>query len=157
VHACRAAGLTVMLDLLLGAPGETRASLQRTVELTQALSPDRVGVTVGVRVYPGTRLAANRDELRAGLELHGQGAWALEFYLEPAVAPFVFTFLDELIGADERFLFFSPHRPERNYNYNANERLSAAIRAGHRGAYWDILRRYRQVGSAASAAAARCG
>ena len=122
------AGMAVMLDLLLGSPGETRESLVRTVELMKQAGPDRVGVSVGVRVYPGTELSSR---------LPSQP----DFLIEPAVAPFVFPLLDSLIAGDRRFLFFDPSRPDRNYNYNANQRLIDAIAQGCRGAYWDILRR----------------
>jgi hypothetical protein len=128
------AGMAVMLDLLLGSPGETRESLVRTVELMKRADPDRVGVSVGVRVYPGTELARR---LPAG----GAEPFEPVFFLEPQVAPFVFELLDTLIGDDRRFLFFDPSRPGRNYNYNANQRLIEAIGRGFRGAYWDILRR----------------
>jgi len=142
VRWSREAGLAVMLDLLLGAPGETRESLVRTVELMRQAEPDRVGVSVGVRVYPGTKLARQvaSEEHRTGLT-GGENASAPLFFLEPAVAPFAFQLLDSLIGDDPRFLFFDPSRPERNYNYNANQRLVEAIQAGCRGAYWDIPRR----------------
>ncbi len=63
-------------------------------------------------------------------------------FLEPEVAPFIFELLDGLIGDDRRFLFFDPTRADRNYNYNANQRLVDAIGQGYRGAYWDILRRW---------------
>jgi radical SAM superfamily enzyme YgiQ (UPF0313 family) len=134
-------GMAVMLDLLLGSPGETRDSLVRTVELMRRAGPDRVGVSLGVRVYPGTDLgnrAASR-ELAGGL--HGGGPHEPLFFLEPAVAPFAFEFLDTLIGDDRRFFFCNLSRPDRNYNYNANQRLIDAIERGFRGAYWDILRR----------------
>jgi len=138
----REAGLAVMLDLLLGAPGESRDSLVRTVELMRQAKPDRVGVSVGVRVYPGTKLARRVASAERPEGLSGGGdASAPLFFLEPAVAPFAFQLLDGLIGDDPRFLFFDPARPERNYNYNANQRLVEAIQAGYRGAYWDILRR----------------
>lgn len=127
------AGLAVMLDLLLGSPGETSESLVCTVELMKRAEPDRVGVSVGVRVYPGTELAARVTPTDRTEPL---------FYLEPEIAPFVFPLLDELIGDDRRFFFFDPSRPERNYNYSANQRLIDAIGRGYRGAYWDILRRY---------------
>ena len=128
------AGMAVMLDLLLGSPGETRESLVRTVELMKQADPDRVGVSVGVRVYPGTELARQ-------LPTGGEEPFEPVFFLEPQVAPFVFELLDTLIGDDRRFLFFDPSRPDRNYNYNANQRLIEAIGRGFRGAYWDILRR----------------
>jgi radical SAM superfamily enzyme YgiQ (UPF0313 family) len=141
---CRSEGIAVMLDLLLGSPGETRESITHTVEMMREAGPDQVGVSLGVRVYPGTALAdlAMREELRDGLT-GGEGPEEPLFFMEPAIAPFAFSFLDSLIGDDDRFFFFDPQRPERNYNYNANQRLEEAIRKGYRGAYWDILRRYR--------------
>jgi radical SAM superfamily enzyme YgiQ (UPF0313 family) len=144
VRWCKESGIAVMLDLLLGSPGETRESILRTIELMRLSDPDRVGVAVGVRVYPGTELADQvmRGELRKGL-VGGQDRFEPLFFLDPQVAPFVFDLLDQLIGDDRRFFFFDPSRPEKNYNYNANQRLSEAIQKGYRGAYWDILRRYQ--------------
>jgi radical SAM superfamily enzyme YgiQ (UPF0313 family) len=139
---CRENGIAVMLDLLLGAPGETRESVDRTIGLMRRSGADRIGVTVGVRVYPGTRLAMRilRENLRGGL-VGGSDFTHPVFFLEPGIAPTVFDQLDALVGEDPRFLFFDPDRPDRNYNYNANQLLVRAIREGHRGAYWDILRR----------------
>jgi tryptophan 2-C-methyltransferase len=124
-------GMAVMLDLLLGAPGETRKSIEKTIALMRRADPDRIGVAVGVRVYPGTTLEA---------QMGGEESLNPVFFLEPKIAPFVFDWLDNLIGGDRRFLFLDPTRPEQNYNYNTNQRLVDAIRRGHRGAYWDILR-----------------
>lgn len=144
VRWCKESGIAVMLDLLLGSPGETQESILRTIELMRFSDPDRVGVAVGVRVYPGTELADQvmRGEGRKGL-VGGQDRLEPLFFLEPQVAPFVFDLLDEVIGDDRRFFFFDPSRPEKNYNYNANQRLLEAIQKGYRGAYWDILRRYQ--------------
>lgn len=141
---CQEAGIAVMLDLLLGSPGETRESIVRTIELMKRAEPDRVGVALGVRVYPGTELASlvmMQEELIEGLVGKDDVSEPF-FFLEPRIAPFAFELLDELIGDDRRFFFFDPSRPDRNYNYNANQRLVEAIRQGYRGAYWDILRRY---------------
>lgn len=124
-------GMVVMLDLLLGAPGETRKSIEQTVELMRRAGPDRVGIALGVRIYPGTELNA---------KIGGGDSFDPVFFLEPQIAPFVFDWLSNLIGEDRRFLFLDPTRPEQNYNYNANQRLVDAIRDGYRGAYWDILR-----------------
>jgi radical SAM superfamily enzyme YgiQ (UPF0313 family) len=139
---CREAGMAVMFDLLFGSPGETRESVERTVELMRRAAPDRAGVAVGVRIYPGTPLSGRigREERLAG-GLTGNDPAEPVFFLEPAAAPFIFEWIDDLVGGDERFLFFDPSRPEKNYNYNANRLLEEAIREGARGAYWDILRR----------------
>jgi radical SAM superfamily enzyme YgiQ (UPF0313 family) len=142
-HWCQEAGIATMFDLLLGSPGETRGSLRHTIALMRQAAPDRVGVALGVRVYPGTALAelVTHGEPEAGLE-GGDDPLEPLFFIEPAVTPFASGLLDELIGDDPRFFFFDSSRPERNYNYNANQRLQDAIREGYRGAYWDILRRY---------------
>jgi radical SAM superfamily enzyme YgiQ (UPF0313 family) len=142
-HSCQAEGMAVMLDLLLGSSGESRESIIRTIELMRHAEPDRVGVAVGVRVYPGTELAdvVMQEKLKEG-RVGGDGPLEPLFFLEPGIAPHVFELLDQLIGDDRRFLFFDPARPDRNYNYNANQRLVDAIKKGYRGAYWDILRRY---------------
>jgi radical SAM superfamily enzyme YgiQ (UPF0313 family) len=140
-RACREAGMAVMLDLLLGAPGETPESIARTVDMVKAIGPDRAGVSLGVRVYPGTELAEMVRDLQAGLE-GGESPHEPLFFLDPQVASVASDLLDDLIDGDERFLFFDSSRPTRNYNYNANDLLERAIREGSRGAYWDILRRY---------------
>jgi hypothetical protein len=153
---CRERGITVMLDLLLGGPGETRESMTAAIEHMKTVQPDQVGISLGLRVYPGTPLAQmgvhKRLESEAppkgqsgetsGAEQSADPYW-LEprFFLEPKIAPFAFELLHELIGGDRRFLFFDPERSAQDYNYNANERLAEAIRNGQRGAYWDILRR----------------
>ena len=142
-RSCQEAGIAVMFDLLLGSPGETRESIVRTIELMQRAEPDRVGVAVGVRVYPGTELAhlVLQEEPLEGL-LGGDDVSEPFFLLEPRIASFAFELLDDLIGDDRRFFFFDPSRPDRDYNYDDNQRLVDAIGKGYRGAYWDILRRY---------------
>ncbi len=142
VRFCKEAGILVMLDLLIGSPGETEVSIARTIELTRLAKADRIGVAVGVRVYPGTKLEnlIEQEGMRDGC-VGGNGPFDPIFFLEPQVAPSVFNLLDKLIGEDRRYFFFDPSRPTRNYNYNANQLLVDAIRKGYRGAYWDILRR----------------
>jgi hypothetical protein len=79
-------------------------------------------------------------ELAEGL-VGGDNPQETLFYMDPAVADTAFDHLRRLAGNDRRFFAFDPSRPDRDYNYNANELLVEAIRAGARGAYWDILRR----------------
>lgn len=140
----REQGITVMLDLLLGAPGESRESIEDTVALVRQANPDRAGVSLGVRVYPGTELAAQvaSGENAKGV-IGGRNPFEPAFFLEPKIAPFVYDWMNTLIGDDERFLFYDPSRPKQNYNYNSNQRLVEAIQNGYRGAFWDILRLYQ--------------
>jgi radical SAM superfamily enzyme YgiQ (UPF0313 family) len=145
VKICHDWGIVVMLDLLIGAPGESAKSIENTVNLMRKAEPDRIGVPVGVGVYPGTPLEAmlRSDRLHKNSKLPPEDPASPCFFLEPQVSDFVFQYLDDLIGNDERFFFFDPSKPDRNYNYNANQALIDAIGKGYRGAYWDILRRVR--------------
>jgi hypothetical protein len=63
------------------------------------------------------------------------------FYVSSSLGPDAPEYLSGLIGGDERFFYASPSGAERNYNYNDNTVLVNAIKAGYRGAFWDILRR----------------
>jgi len=140
---CKDEDITVMFDLLLGSPGETKDSIIRTIELMKKANPESVGVAIGVRIYPRTEIAelVKQEQFSNGLT-GGEDISKPLFFIEPEVSPFIFDLLDKMIGDDKRFLFFDPSKPEKNYNYNANQRLVEAIKKGYRGAYWDILRKY---------------
>jgi hypothetical protein len=151
VRACRAAGLTVMLDLLLGAPGETPESLQRSLDLVRDVEADCAGIALGLRLYPGTsltqalllRLATGHT---AGFRGQFEGNEDLAeplFFLEPALGGDPVALLKELIAGDQRFFFSWPDDTQADYNYDGSPVLEQAIREGHRGAYWDILRKLR--------------
>jgi radical SAM superfamily enzyme YgiQ (UPF0313 family) len=51
--------------LLFGGPGEDRASVEESLALAESLGFERLSLTVGIRIYPGTALAktAVRDEM----------------------------------------------------------------------------------------------
>jgi radical SAM superfamily enzyme YgiQ (UPF0313 family) len=138
-----------MYDLLLGAPGETRESMKETIDTMKKLSPDRVGVSFGVRIFPQTKMAelvqkqgplSENPNLRGAIE-GNDNFFKPIFYLSAGLGPDAAEYLSQLIGGDERFFFVSPSGAERNYNYNDNSLLVNAIKAGYRGAFWDILRR----------------
>jgi len=113
--------MAVMLDLLLGSPGESKESIEQTVELVRKAGPDCAGVSLGVRVYPGTELALQvASKKHAGGLTDGEDFFDPRFFLEPQIAPFASDWLSTLIGDDRRFFFFDPSRPTQNYNYNSN-------------------------------------
>ncbi len=143
-EACRSVGVPFMFDLLLGGPGETRETLRDAVESMKRMGPSRVGLSVGIRVYPDTPLAAAAVREPSALRPAPDGEPDLVrplFYFAPALGEEIFGLVGDLVGGDRRFLFADPSRKGQNYNYNANRVLEEAIAAGHRGAYWDILRR----------------
>ena len=144
-RTCAEAGIPFMYDLLLGAPGETRETMRDSMEFVRGLPVDCVGVSVGVRVYEGTALAAEvrtAGPLESNPALHGaridnEHLLRPVFYLAPVLGADIPAFLADLVGHDQRF--FLPG----DYNYNDNTRLTTAIAEGARGAYWDILRKMR--------------
>lgn len=157
VRLCREHGMAVMLDLLLGGPGETPETAAESIQFFREIGPDCAGATLGVRLYPGTEVtrvvaAEGPLEMHPGLRRHYRGPIDLlypTFYISPELGPQPARLIRELIGGDARF--FEPaeevsaaaDEAESGYNYNENHALTDAIRAGARGAYWDILRKLR--------------
>lgn len=148
---CHRHGIVFMYDLLLGGPGESKETLTETIELMKRIAPHRVGVTVGIRVYPGTRLAfriVSEGSLNKNPNLQTKSSQEFSecffhpvFYLYSKVREDIFLSLETLVGDDERFFFPRELRKSKNYNYNENAVLIDAIQKGCRGAYWDILRK----------------
>jgi radical SAM superfamily enzyme YgiQ (UPF0313 family) len=148
--ACRNAGLAVMFDLLLGAPGETWASICSAIETMRRLAPDAIGIALGVRLYRGAPLA---DELaphamdsKKGVTNATDDLLEPSFFVEPTIEADCEDRLAAEIGEDPRFFYLGAS--DRNddlpsYNYNENRELEGAIARGARGAYWDILRKLR--------------
>lgn len=58
VKACKDAGMMHMVFIILGGPGEDRDTLRETFDALDEISPDKVFAVAGIRVYPGTPLAA---------------------------------------------------------------------------------------------------
>ena len=148
-EVCHKHGITFMFDLLIGGPGESKESVERTIELMKRISPSRVGVSTGVRIYDGTALGrmVRREGVSASNPaLHGRTQdnddfLAPIYYLSPALGVEIIEHVSSLIEGDSRFFHASMDQIDRNYNYNDNSVLVRAIREGYRGAYWDILRR----------------
>lgn len=150
-HRCRRHGFSFMFDLLLGGPGETRASIRRTLDLMKEISPSRIGISLGVRVYPGTRFGKTLGKKMAVSPegffgtLHEEMLRPL-YFLAPALGQDIVRYVKELIDHDPRFFFGSSEEIEENYNYNDNSHLVKALKHGYKGAFWDILRRVEEEG-----------
>jgi radical SAM superfamily enzyme YgiQ (UPF0313 family) len=147
---CRRNDMASMFDLLLGSPGETPETLCEAIAFMKGTEASCVGASLGLRLYPGTRLA---DSLLAsgiqdtpafhGSDGHVTGLLQPTYYLSPLLGDDPYGLLSELVKDDERFFVASPARENNDYNYNNNSVLSEAIRGGERGAFWDILRRMK--------------
>jgi len=141
---CHDYGIPFMYDLLIGGPDETRETVRQTIDLMRVIDADRVGVSMGVRVYQGTAMADYIRDHRP--HLHGAKEDNPDFlkpvfYISPDLGDRIVSYLHELVGDDHRFFLPSNEEVESNYNYNDNTILVNAIKDGARGAYWDILRR----------------
>jgi radical SAM superfamily enzyme YgiQ (UPF0313 family) len=154
VRLCRRNGLKVMIDLLLGGPGETPRTVAETIDFIKRIAPDCAGASLGIRVYPGTGMvkALTREgplDGNPGLRRKYTGPIDLfqpTFYLSPALGPEPARLIKDLVAGDPRFfepMVEQPDAAATDHNYNDNTELVDAIRAGARGAYWDILRQLR--------------
>jgi tryptophan 2-C-methyltransferase len=160
VELCRRHGIAVMLDLLLGGPGETAETLADTIGFVQQIGPDCAGTALGVRIYPKTaleRLIAAEGPLEANPSIRRHYGGPIDlvqptFYIAHTLGERPAQLVRQLIAGDQRF--FEPEeeqpidsataQPQGDHNYNANQALCDAIAGGARGAYWDILRRMRR-------------
>lgn len=148
---CLHSNIICMFDLLLGSPGETKESIAKTIRLMQEIKPDRVGISLGVRLYPNTPLgrqiiAGSKETLSENPSLFGDikdndSFLRPIYYCEAGLGEDVEDWLHGMVGEDPRFLLGRRTDANPDYNYNDNPQLTKAINQGHRGAYWDILRR----------------
>ena len=160
VKLCHLNNIAVMIDLLLGGPGETPETIRETIDFIKQIDPDCAGASLGVRVYPRTAMETIvANELRNGNDVSIRRKYdgpidlfKPTFYISGALGECPADMVRDLIGGDQRF--FEPaldaamqesrDDDAANYNYNENLLLEEAIAAGARGAYWDILRRLRK-------------
>jgi len=159
VRLCRDNGIKVMIDLLLGGPGETPETISQTVEFIKQIDPDCAGAPLGIRVYPGTQMAnivANEGPAETNPNIHRKYSGPVDlfqptFYISQELGPQPARLVKDLIAGDKRF--FEPTEPaalqadesgqSTDHNYNDNMELVEAIQKGRRGAYWDILHELR--------------
>ncbi|MCJ7729511.1 MAG: radical SAM protein [Sedimentisphaerales bacterium] len=153
VRLCRENGIKVMIDLLLGGPGETPQTAKQTIDFIKQINPDCAGAPLGVRIYPGTEMvnvvAAEGDiETNPNICRKYTGPVDLfrpTFYISHLLGERPARLIKDLIAGDKRF--FEPidetDATLTDHNYNDNTELVNAIKAGARGAYWDILHKLR--------------
>ncbi|MFO7904564.1 MAG: cobalamin-dependent protein [Pirellulaceae bacterium] len=142
-NACRRYGIAFMYDLLLGGPNETRQTVAATIDQIKRVSPDCVGISLGVRIYGGTPLAKQLGPgIQEGIVGDPNGLQPY-FYMSPKLGEDPEGLVRDLIGHDPRF-FLPGGGDNQDYNYNDNQLLERAIGDGYRGAYWDILRKFHQ-------------
>lgn len=148
IETCRTAGLLSMIELLFGFPEETYETAENSIRFMQACDAPLVSLTAGIRVFPGTVMAeivAREGLSTANPNLHGAiegNEQMLEplFYLPSRLGPDFVGAISRLVAGDSRFL--PMNSPIMNYDDNGI--LVEEIAKGARGAYWDILNRWRK-------------
>ena len=155
VRLCRENGMKVMIDLLLGGPGETPQTVAETINFLKEINPDCIGASLGVRLCPGAGmvdvLTQREGPILGNPGLRRKYSGPLDFfqptfYISPALGPEPARLVKDLIAGDKRFFEPMAEQPDAeatDHNYNDNTELVEAIRQGARGAYWDILRQLR--------------
>jgi radical SAM superfamily enzyme YgiQ (UPF0313 family) len=153
VRLSRHAGIKVMIDLLLGGPGETPQTAKQTIGFIKQINPDCAGAPLGVRIYPGTEMVnivAAEGRLETNPNIHRKYTGPVDlfrptFYISHLLGERPARLIKDLIAGDKRF--FEPidevDAVSTDHNYNDNTELVNAIKAGARGAYWHILHNLR--------------
>jgi len=73
--------------LLLGGPGETRASVEESLAFADSLNLDALKLTLGIRIYPQTNLAQRAVD--DGLIAHSDPLLLPRFYLVEELRPWL--------------------------------------------------------------------
>jgi len=87
-------GFRINCFLLLGGPGENEDTVRDSVELMEELDPDMVGVTVGIRIYPGCDLY--HIALRERVIEPGQNLLYPAFYISPQLEEWLYPYMRDL-------------------------------------------------------------
>ena len=156
VQLCRDNGIKVMVDLLLGGPGETLETVSTTIDFVKKTDPDCAGASLGIRLYPGTgmmEMVAKEGPLQTNPAIRRKYSGPCDpfrptFYITPSLGPEPARLVKDLIAGDQRFFEPTQENPvagATDHNYNDNSELVDAIAQGARGAYWDILHRLRSA------------
>ena len=128
---CHKVGLPFCHSLVFGGPGEDKETLLETIALMNEVSPTAVIAMVGIRLFPGTKLA---DFASPGdVIIEDDSMLKPTFYLAEAVRPFVLDMLYE--HAEENKNWILP-----GSNVNIDRRLQEKLRHfGLKGPLWEHM------------------
>jgi radical SAM superfamily enzyme YgiQ (UPF0313 family) len=131
-RACREAALPAAYYLIFGGPGETRQTVQETVELVDTLRPTAVLAFVGVRIYPHTSLHATA--VADGVVTPENDLLHPRFYVSPTIGT------DDLLSAVGAHAERRPNWVVPALGIRSNPAILTTLRRnGHRGPLWDLL------------------
>ena len=129
---CHSLGLSFCHSLLIGGPGETMQTVQRTFDAILAMSPTAVVCMVGIRIFPGTRLF--EIARKEGSIQKGQNLLEPSFYLSPAIEDTILLFVEAFSKEHPTWIF-------PGMEININRTLQKKIRRlGAKGPLWEYMK-----------------
>jgi radical SAM superfamily enzyme YgiQ (UPF0313 family) len=93
----REAGIDHWAGLLVGGPGETPQTVEKSLVWLEELDPTSATVWVGIRIHPHTRLADMAR--REGVIDDSTSLLFPTFYRSPAIAPMITERMTEILAA----------------------------------------------------------
>jgi radical SAM superfamily enzyme YgiQ (UPF0313 family) len=120
VKLCRENDIAVMIDLLLGGPGESPETVRETIEFIKEINPDCAGAALGMRIYPRTAVEKYVTErMHRGIDkaIRRKYTGPLNllrptFYISESLGEKPAELVKDLIDGDKRF--FEPAGEETN-------------------------------------------
>jgi radical SAM superfamily enzyme YgiQ (UPF0313 family) len=128
---CHKVGLPSCHSLVLGGPGESKETLLETFALMDEVSPTAVIAMVGIRLFPGTKLA--ESTLPEDLIIEDDSMLKPTFFLAESVRPFVLDMLYEHVEKNKNWIL-------PGSNVNIDRRLQEKLRRfGLKGPLWEHM------------------
>jgi hypothetical protein len=139
-----------MHELVFGMPGETWDKMRKAIDFMRELDSYVTGITVGVGIMPGCRLAEDENILRLsklspeerrknGLFCNGDVFYDPTYYIDPALkVPEIFQSIRDYIG-DDIYRIMAPTVKSTTKTDNSlvnTERINNK----KKGAYWAYYR-----------------
>ncbi|MBW1721627.1 MAG: cobalamin-dependent protein [Deltaproteobacteria bacterium] len=133
---CRHSGMPFCHSLLLGGPGENLDTARRSLETVRTMEPTAVICMVGIRVFPGTRLARLGE--REGIPDPASDLLNPVFYLAPGLEEEILSLVEEFSRDNPTWIF-------PGLNINMNHDLQRKLRRfGLKGPLWEYMARGRR-------------
>jgi radical SAM superfamily enzyme YgiQ (UPF0313 family) len=96
-------GIRQMGFLLLGGPGETRASVRESLAFVESLKLDALKISVGIRVYPDTEVARKAKE--EGLISSEKDLLFPKFYLARGLEDWLYDTVIQYVSTRPNFIY----------------------------------------------------
>jgi radical SAM superfamily enzyme YgiQ (UPF0313 family) len=128
---CHKVGLPSCHSLLFGGPGESKETIRETLALMDEVLPTAVIAMVGIRLFPGTKLADFSS--REDLIIEDDSMLKPTFYLNASVRPFVLDMLYEHVEGNKNWIL-------PGSNVNIDRRIQEKLRRfGLKGPLWEHM------------------